>query len=91
MTEVEVAILARVSGPDQETDTLVLQLREWAQRRVGRVYRVEESAWRGAHQRQLNDVYQDARQGKFGILLVWALDRLSREGPLANPMCKYFR
>ena len=51
---------------------------------VVRVYQVQESAWRGAHQQQLTQVYQDARTGRFQVLLVWALDRLSREGPLAT-------
>ena len=32
----------------------------------------------------LSQVFQDARQGKFSVRLVWALDRLSREGPLAT-------
>ena len=32
----------------------------------------------------LSQVYQDARRGKFSVLLVWALDSLSREGPLAT-------
>ncbi len=32
----------------------------------------------------LGQVYRDARQGKFQVLLIWALDRLSREGPLAT-------
>ena len=47
-------------------------------------YEFQESAWKGAHQKQLTQIYRDARGGKFQVLLVWALDRLSREGPLAT-------
>ncbi len=32
----------------------------------------------------LTEVHQDTGRGKFQVLLVWALDRLSREGPLAT-------
>ena len=49
-----------------------------------RVYTVQESAWKGAHQRALTPLYQDARAGRFQVLLVWALDRLSREGVAAT-------
>ena len=71
----------------QDTLNQVAQLREWAGRRgleVVQVYEVEESAWKGAHQKALSRVLDDARRGKFNVLLVWALDRLSREGPLAT-------
>jgi len=80
-------IWVRVSDPGQHTDNQLSDLRTWAELRgleVVRVYQVQESAWRGAHQKQLAQVYQDARVGRFQILLVWALDRLSREGPLAT-------
>ncbi len=65
----------------------VAQLRTLAARRglsIVAVYRVEESAWKGAHIKALSQVYDHARAGKFKVLLVWALDRLSREGPLAT-------
>jgi DNA invertase Pin-like site-specific DNA recombinase len=87
MAGAKVAIWARVSTSDQEAENQVLQLREWAERRgleVVEVYQAQESAWRGAHQKKLSEVYADARLGKFDVLLVWALDRLSREGPLAT-------
>ena len=31
----------------------------------------------------MSDLIADARRRKFEIVLIWALDRLSREGPLA--------
>ncbi len=81
------AILCRVSDAGQYTDNQLADLTAWAERRgfdVVATYEFQESAWKGAHQKQLSEVYRDARAGKFQVLLVWALDRLSREGPLAT-------
>ena len=81
------AIWLRVSDPGQHTENQLPDLQVWAARRgleVVRVYQVQESAWRGAHLKQLTQVYREARTGKFQVLLVWELDRLSREGPLAT-------
>ena len=47
------------------------------------VFSEEESAWKAGHQRVLAKLMEDARKRKFEVVLVWALDRLSREGPLA--------
>ncbi|MBI2859863.1 MAG: recombinase family protein [Chloroflexi bacterium] len=44
------------------------------------VYEEEESAWRSGHQKELARLLAHARRRKFEIVLVWALDRLSREG-----------
>lgn len=41
------------------------------------------SAWRGRQEKFLSDVLDAARIGKFQVLLCWALDRLSRQGPEA--------
>ena len=77
------AIFARVSTDRQETANQLTLLRQWAAGRgfavVGE-YVVEESAYLGAHRRPLERVIQDGRRGRFQVLLVWALDRLSREG-----------
>ena len=81
------AIWLRVSDPGQHTENQLPDLQAWASRRaldVVQVYELQESAWRGAHQKVLTQVYEEARRGKFEVLLVWALDRLSREGPLAT-------
>ena len=87
MAQGKAAILVRVSDPGQHTDNQLPDLIAWAERRgleVVVIYQFQESAWKGAHQKQLTQVYQDARASKFQVLLVWALDRLSREGPLAT-------
>ncbi len=80
-------LLLRVSDSGQHAENQLPDLQAWASRRrleVVQVYELHESAWRGAHEKMLSQVYRDARQGKFQVLLIWALDRLSREGPLAT-------
>ena len=52
---------------------------------VVKIYTEEESAWRSGHQKELANLIADARRRKFQAVLVWALDRLSREGALAIP------
>jgi len=77
------AIWARVSTSDQDNQNQLDALREFAKRRgfgVEVEYVSEESAWNGKHQAQVNHALQDARLGRYQVLLVWALDRLSREG-----------
>ena len=61
-------------------------LADWANHRgyqVVKVYEEQESAWKSGHQRELANLVVDARKRRFQALLVWALDRLSREGNLA--------
>jgi putative DNA-invertase from lambdoid prophage Rac len=80
------AIYARVSTGEQETDNQVQALTVWAESRnyeVIAVYRENESAWKDGHQRELARLRHAAARGKFDAVLVWALDRLSRLGPLA--------
>jgi len=47
------------------------------------IYQEQESAWKAGHQTELAKLLEDARKGKFDIVLCWALDRLSRGGSLA--------
>ncbi len=80
------AIYCRVSTTDQTVLNQSIALTEWAKQRgfeVVAVYKEGESAWKAGHQRELARLLQDARKRKFDALIVWALDRLSREGPLA--------
>jgi putative DNA-invertase from lambdoid prophage Rac len=79
-------IYCRVSTSEQELVNQVMALTEWAHQRgldVVQVYHEEESAWRAGHQRELSRLVVDARKRKFQVVLVWALDRLSREGSAA--------
>jgi putative DNA-invertase from lambdoid prophage Rac len=82
----KVAMYCRVSTNQQDTVNQVTVLADWAKQRdfeVVAIYQEEESGWKAGHQRALAQLINDARKGKFSILLIWALDRLSREGALA--------
>lgn len=78
-------VYARVSTAEQETANQIQVLTAWAESKgykVVKIYRENESAWSGGHQRALKQLRKDAKHGGFDTLLVWALDRLSREGAL---------
>ncbi|MFC2047185.1 recombinase family protein [Chloroflexota bacterium] len=82
----KVCIYSRVSTGQQDTTNQSAALSEWAKQRgfeVVKVYEEEESAWKSGHQRVLASLIADTRQRRFQAVLVWALDRLSREGALA--------
>lgn len=79
-------IYARCSDPSGHPDNQIDQLRSWAASRgweITAVYSENESAWRSGHQAELARLKQDAARRKFDAVVVWALDRLSREGSLA--------
>jgi DNA invertase Pin-like site-specific DNA recombinase len=81
------AIWTRVSTEDQHFSNQLSSLNAYAEYRgleVVQTYNVQESAWKGAHRVSLSQVYAQARAGMFQVLLVWALDRLSREGVQAT-------
>jgi len=78
------ALLLRASTGEQSTENQRLQLIELAERRDLEVVREFDlsgvSAFRGAQQKFVSEAINEARLGKFQVLLIWALDRLSREG-----------
>ena len=83
---IKASIYVRVSTGTQDTANQLSVLKDWARQRsfeVVRVYSEDESAWKASHQRELARLLQDSRKRKFDVMLVWALDRLSREGSLA--------
>jgi putative DNA-invertase from lambdoid prophage Rac len=83
---VKVVIYARVSTDEQSADNQVAQLKTWATSRgwdIVAVYMETESAWKAGHQHELSCLKADAARRKFDAVLVWALDRLSREGALS--------
>lgn len=80
------AIYCRVSTSQQDANNQLDVLKAWANQRafeVVEVYAETESAWRDGHQRELARLVGDARKGRFKVVLVWALDRLSRLGALS--------
>jgi len=81
-------IYARVSSNEQFTDNQLPVLEAFAHQRGSDViarYIENESAWKAGHQHELKRLLNDCRNGrrKFDVVLVWALDRLSREGAAA--------
>lgn len=78
------AIWARVSTDEQDSGNQLAELRQWAERRgfgIAEEYILEDSsAFKGEHRAQMRQALTDARLGKFEVMLVWALDRISREG-----------
>ena len=82
------AIWLRVSDPGRQTvENQEAPLRDLAKRRGFKVvteYRVEGSAWRGKHHPALEQLYADSARGEIDVVIVWALDRLSREGIFAT-------
>lgn len=84
----KVTIYLRVSTAEQTVENQLPALERWVADRgheLVAVYAENETAWRAGHQRELARLLDDIRSGKrkYDILLVWALDRLSRQGPLA--------
>lgn len=79
-------IYTRVSTQEQHPENQLPALREWASRLnldVIEVYQETESAWKAGHQKELARLVDNAARRRFDVILVWALDRLSREGALA--------
>ena len=78
----KVCIYCRVSTSDQDTANQLGVLTDWADQRnfeVFKIYEEEESAWKAGHQKKLSALLADARLRRFQAVLVWSLDRLSRE------------
>lgn len=79
------AVYIRVSTEEQHVENQLLQIKELAKAKrwqIVKVYAEEETAWKAGHQHQLAQAFKDASQSRFQILIIWALDRLSRQGAL---------
>jgi len=80
---VKAAIWVRISDPRSGTIKNQLPaLQKWAEQRgleVVHTFETEESAFQGVQQ-YLDPMMEAARMGEFQVLLIWALDRLSRRG-----------
>ncbi len=82
-----VAVYLRVSKDDgsQDPENQILQLREFCERWEGHELVAEyvdrESGRKGRRERRDFDrMFADAAARRFDVLLIWALDRFSREG-----------
>lgn len=79
-----VALYLRVSTDKQETENQAAQLRDFAAKQsweIVREYADYESGSK-AERAGFRQMFADAAEHKFDLLLFWALDRLSREGVL---------
>ena len=81
----KVATYLRVSSSEQTAGNQIPALQVFAKKRgwqIVEVYSENESAWRNGQQKELARLLTDLRSGKrkYDYLLVWALDRLSRQG-----------
>lgn len=83
------AILNRVSTTDQHTENQSAELREWAARQgltIALELSVEDSAWTSTNGKgkefdsARERLLEGARLGEYSVVLVWAVDRLSRRG-----------
>lgn len=81
-----IAIYGRVSTKDkgQEVENQLVQLREFASRQSWTIIReyVDHETGSKGDRVQFQQMFQDASQRRFDLVLFWSLDRLSREGVL---------
>jgi DNA invertase Pin-like site-specific DNA recombinase len=94
------AIWARVSTRDQHTENQLMELRQWASDlgvSVAEEFVTEDSAWaetngngKGAEfEAKRAALRQGLRAGRYSMILVWGIDRLSRKG--SEDMQRYLR
>jgi DNA invertase Pin-like site-specific DNA recombinase len=89
MTPRRAALYLRVSTRDQTTENQERDLRRWADRlgfEIVRVYGETASGARGDRD-GLSSLLAGAHRREFDVLLIWSLDRQSREG--IGPMAGY--
>lgn len=91
---VRAAIWERVSTAEQETANQTPDIDRLAAHRgyvIAERYELHQSAWsdNAAYRAKLAEVLAAAHRGEFDVLIVWALDRLSRQG--AEPLLRIVR
>jgi putative DNA-invertase from lambdoid prophage Rac len=83
--EIRCAVWLRVSTGHQESSNQVPDLERFIVHHgytVSATYELAESAWntKDGYKATLRRALDDAHAGKYKVLVVWALDRLTREG-----------
>jgi DNA invertase Pin-like site-specific DNA recombinase len=80
----KIAIYARVSTDDKGQDPLnqLLELREFANRHGWTVLReyIDEATAKNGERTGFQQMWLDVAKHRFDLLLLWSLDRLTREG-----------
>jgi DNA invertase Pin-like site-specific DNA recombinase len=77
------ALYLRVSKNTQDEQNQMAPLEKLAATRgweIAGIYRESESAWRANHQPELARLLRDCAGREYDVLLVFALDRLTRQG-----------
>ena len=70
---------ARYQGQDPENQ--LLELRRYAIAQGWEIVEyIDRATAKNSDRQSFQEIFKDASQRKFGVLLVWSLDRLSREG-----------
>lgn len=82
----KVAIYSRVSTDGQDATNQLLQLRAYCEQQNWTIVKeyVDVASGGRADREQLNKLLNDAAKRRFDVVLVWALDRLSRQGAFAT-------
>jgi len=78
----KVAIYARVSTTQQEYENQLEQLRDYCNKQGWEIYKeyTETISGKESQRPVFKEMMKDASQKKFDAILVWALDRFTREG-----------
>lgn len=76
------AVYVRVSTNKQDADNQLLQLGPYCEKQGYTIYQVYQDILSGAEDRRpaFNQMFKDAHQHKFEVVVFWALDRFSRSG-----------
>jgi DNA invertase Pin-like site-specific DNA recombinase len=80
----KVAIYLRCSTSEQDTENQLAPLQKLAVARgweIGAIYRENETAWKANHQPELARLLLECASREYELVLVFALDRLTRQGP----------
>ena len=83
VSPIKCALWVRVSGGDQTTANQLGPLQAEAKRRslaVVRVFDVTASGYAGQQERQLSELVGGIRRHEYACVIVWAIDRLTRQG-----------
>ncbi len=81
MTKKRIAVYARVSTSDQSTESQLLDLRRYVRERGWDIFKeyVDEGISGTKDSRPaLNELMNDAKKRRFGVVLVWRFDRFAR-------------
>jgi putative DNA-invertase from lambdoid prophage Rac len=87
LTSTKAAAWYRVSTDDQHTDNQVPDVEQFAahhEYEIGRTFTVDDSAWKNGggpeYRAALKAAMDAAWRGEFSVIIVWALDRITRNG-----------